>query len=225
MSNLLVTAGSTAMPIDRVRILTNIFKGRTGEAIAKTAAQTGWHVTLLTSRPGPEEILGPGGSVRRVRYRTFDELAEMMEREVREGNHNAVIHSAAVSDYRPDGAYVLGEDGRLSPLNATGSAAAKIPSNHERLYIGLVPTFKIIDRIREPWGFRGTLVKFKLQVDMSDGELLGIAGRSMAHSKADHIVANCLEWSDQYAYIMSADGETVKVRRDLLPITLLTRLK
>lgn len=225
MRNMLVTAGSTTMPIDRVRILTNIFKGRTGERIATTAAQTGWRVTLLTSRSGPENILEPSGSVKRVRYRTFDELAELMEREVREGNHDVVIHSAAVSDYRPDGAYVVDAAGQLVPLNATGSAAAKIPSNHERLYIGLTPTFKIIDRIREPWGFRGTLVKFKLQVDMSDEELLGIAGRSMAHSKADYIVANCLEWSDSYAYIMSADGSTEKVRRDLLPISLLGRLK
>lgn len=225
MKSMLVTAGSTAVPIDKVRVITNIFKGRTGENIACAAAKVGWNVTLLTSRPGPAKIVEPGGSVTRVRYRTFDELAELMEKEVRYGGHDAVIHSAAVSDYRPDGVYTVDADERLQPLKAEGSAAAKIPSTYAELYIKLVPTFKIIDRIREPWGFRGALVKFKLQVDMSDEDLIGIAEKSLAHSKADYIVANCLEWSERYAYILSADGAPEKVRRDLLPASLLRRLK
>ena len=49
--NLLVTAGNTLAPIDRVRGLTNVFTGRTGAAVALHAHGRGHHVVLLTSRP------------------------------------------------------------------------------------------------------------------------------------------------------------------------------
>ncbi len=49
--NLLVTAGNTQAPIDRVRCLTNIFTGRTGAGIALEAHRRGHRVTLLTSHP------------------------------------------------------------------------------------------------------------------------------------------------------------------------------
>jgi len=54
--NILVTAGNTQTPIDRVRCLTNIFSGRTGANIAVRAAERGHTVTLLTSHP---EVLLP----------------------------------------------------------------------------------------------------------------------------------------------------------------------
>ena len=49
--NVLVTAGNTQAPIDRVRCVTNIFSGRTGAAIANAAWGRGHAVTLATSNP------------------------------------------------------------------------------------------------------------------------------------------------------------------------------
>ena len=49
--NVLVTAGNTLAPIDRVRGLTNVFTGRTGAGIALAAHERGHAVTLLTSHP------------------------------------------------------------------------------------------------------------------------------------------------------------------------------
>ena len=46
-----VTAGSTMVPIDKVRAITNIFNGRTGTNIALYFARQGWNVTLVTSNP------------------------------------------------------------------------------------------------------------------------------------------------------------------------------
>ena len=221
MKRMLVTAGSTAVKVDRVRILTNIFKGRTGETIALAAAEAGWDVTLLTSRDFTDAL---AGKVSRIPYRTFNELADLMEEEVRDGAYDAVIHSAAVSDYRPDGVYTADTESRLVSLELKGSSAGKIPSTHEELFIRMVPTFKIVDRIRQPWGFGGKLVKFKLQVGMSDDELVAIAKRSLKQSHADVIVANCLEWSSRWAYVIDKDETLVKVSRENLPYALLRRL-
>src|SRR5688572_28848516 len=99
--NLLVTAGNTQAPIDRVRSITNIFTGRTGAGIALEAQRRGHAVTLLTSHP--ETVAG--SAVRVVSYRTFDELHDLLASHVSTGRYNALVHSAAVSDYLCDGVF------------------------------------------------------------------------------------------------------------------------
>src|SRR4051812_32869802 len=106
--NILVTAGNTLTPIDRVRCITNIFSGRTGARIATRAFDRGHTVVFLTSHP---EVLADFPSARhrgepdfRVRqYRTFDDLETAMPEEITRGGFDVVIHAAAVSDYRVAG--------------------------------------------------------------------------------------------------------------------------
>ena len=80
--NLLVTAGNTQTPIDRVRCITNIFTGRTGAQVALEAHRRGHAVTLLTSHPEVIRDLAPAfkpDSRWAVRpYRTFHELHDAM---------------------------------------------------------------------------------------------------------------------------------------------------
>ncbi|MDO8583589.1 MAG: NRDE family protein [bacterium] len=224
----LVTAGSTLVPIDQVRGITNIFRGKTGGAIACEASARANGVTLLTSAAAPdwpdfddlESVGGFGHSrgpeQRYVRYKTYDELATSMEREIRSEKYDVVIHSAAVSDYRVD---------RVTVGGSTVASDGKIGSSHDRLTLELVPTEKLVDKIRKPWGFKGILVKFKLEVGKSDEELLAIAKKSMQTSDADFMVANCLEWAKEYAYIVSRDGDVVRVTRAKLADELLRRIE
>ena len=58
--NVLVTAGNTQTPIDRVRCITNVFTGRTGAQVALEAHRRGHAVTLLTSHPEVVRDLAPG---------------------------------------------------------------------------------------------------------------------------------------------------------------------
>ena len=46
------------------------------------------------------------------------------------------------------------------------------------LWLRLVRAPKLIDRVRADWGFRGVLVKFKLEVGIAEDRLLEIAERS-----------------------------------------------
>lgn len=213
---ILVTAGSTEIPIDQVRIISNVFSGRTGTTIADYCAKAGNEVILLTSNPG---LVKNRSKLTVLPYRTFDDLAELMEREINGGNYDVIIHSAAVSDFKVAGAYVK-KNGKMRRVDNR----AKISSSHEKLYLELVPTEKLIDKIRRDWNFHRILVKFKLQVDISDEELLAIAEKSLAVSNADFIVANCLEWSDKYAYIMTTTSRH-KVTRGELPNELYRRIK
>ena len=58
------------------------------------------------------------------------------------------------------------------------SSAGKIKSDESELWMRLVRAPKLIDRVRDPWGFAGVLVKFKLEVGLTDEELLRVAERS-----------------------------------------------
>ena len=80
---------------------------------------------------------------------------------------------------------------------------------------------KLVDRIRTDWGFRGTLVKFKLEVGLTEQRLLDIAERSRRHSQADWMVANTLEGAQSWAFLGPLDGGYRRVGRDELPARLL----
>jgi phosphopantothenate---cysteine ligase (CTP) len=209
MKKVFVTAGSTRVPIDQVRAITNIFQGKTGHNIARYIAKQNSEVTLATS--SNDSVIA--NSVRVLRYSTFDELAEIMQREIKSGAYDAIVHSAAVSDYKVNGVFTKDKTGQLVPLDS----ANKVSSSHSKLYFELVPNEKLIDKIRADWGFEGTLVKFKLEVGKTYAELVTIATESAKISKADLIVANNLEWYQNAALIVFPNGTSVTVGREEVP--------
>jgi phosphopantothenate-cysteine ligase/phosphopantothenoylcysteine decarboxylase/phosphopantothenate--cysteine ligase len=190
--NILVTAGNTQTPIDRVRCITNIFSGRTGARIAIEAASRGHAVTLITSHP---EVVGQSPGVNVRTYRTFDDLDHLMGEETISGRYDTVIHAAAVSDYHVAGVYTRPDGSGEVP------AAGKVKSHHPELWLRLTPAPKMVDKIRAVWRFPGTLVKFKLEVDVTDENLLAIAERSRVASGADLMCANTLEGMGEWAFL------------------------
>jgi phosphopantothenoylcysteine synthetase/decarboxylase len=227
--NILVTAGNTLVPIDRVRAVTNIFTGRTGAAIALEGARRGHTVTLLTSHP--ETVAG--SSLQWLGYRTFDDLQAAMAERISAGRLDGVIHSAAVSDYRSGGIFAPAPGCRFdgnahtwhgAPPALVDRAAAKVKSDEPELWLRLVRTPKLVDRIRRDWGFRGILVKFKLEVGIAESDLLAIAERSRRQSAADLMVANTLEGASEWAYLGSANGYE-RVARPALAARLLDAIE
>lgn len=230
--NILVTAGNTQMPIDKVRCLTNIFTGRTGAQIALEGQRRGHCVTLLTSHPDAiaELQAPPIERWQARRYRTFDDLQADMAELMRTGGFDAVIHSAAVSDYQADGIYAPDSQTRFhaaerrwegAPPTFIDMAAGKIKSDAPELWLRLVRAPKIIDQVRTAWAFRGVLVKFKLEVGVAEATLLGIAERSRVHSGADLMVANTLEEATQWAYLGPLVGGYQRIARSELASRLL----
>ncbi|MDY3562802.1 bifunctional phosphopantothenoylcysteine decarboxylase/phosphopantothenate synthase [Gemmata sp. JC673] len=222
--NVLVTAGNTQTPVDRVRCITNIFSGRTGAQIAATAYDRGHTVTLLTSHPevlgtvgGTRSHVGPDWTVRN--YRTFEDLDRLMAAEITSGRFDVVVHAAAVSDFHVAGVFRY-QEGQFQDVSA-----GKVKSSHPELWLKLVPAPKLVDKVRGQWGFRGRLVKFKLEVGVSEAELLEIAERSRVQSGADLMAANTLEGMHDWAFVGAAPGGYVRTSRAELAVQILERVE
>ena len=222
--HILVTAGNTQAPIDRVRCITNIFTGRTGAAVALRAWERGHTVTLLTSHPETVTDLRagrqPGERWELSRYRTYDDLRHLMAEGVSRGQFGVVIHCAAVSDYLADGVFGAAEGtafdpatGRWSVRTTSRLVDGKIKSDAPELWLRLVRAPKLIDRVRPDWRFRGILVKFKLEVGIDEARLLDIAERSRRQSSADLMVANTLEGAAEWAYVGPTEGAYQRTAR------------
>jgi phosphopantothenoylcysteine synthetase/decarboxylase len=240
--NILVTAGNTLTLIDKVRCITNIFTGRTGASIALCAHERGHRVTLLTSHPEAVAELcegkphpGPEHWWLR-RYRTFEDMHVHLADLVPTGGFDAIIHCAAVSDYLSAGVYAPAEgthfDAHTGHWLAPGQGPAmvdrlakKVKSDERELWVRLLRAPKLVDLIRSEWGFRGMLVKFKLEVGLTDEQLLDVAEMARKRSLADLMVANTLEDAASHAFLGPLDLGYERVTRGDVPKRLLEALE
>ena len=228
--NILVTAGNTIVPIDRVRCITNVFTGRTGTAIALHCHQRGHTVTLLSSHPELVPMLSAHKEPQQRwtvdTYRTFADLRELLASKLSGSSFDVVIHCAAVNDYEAAGIYAPAPGTCFRPEEAlwqiigpphapafVDRSAGKIKSDEPELWLRLVRTPKLIDLIRSDWGFRGILIKFKLEVGVSELHLLEIAESSRRQSGAELMVANTLEGASSWAMLGPVNGHYERVSR------------
>lgn len=165
---ILITAGPTWVPIDEVRVISNIASGETGILLAEKLLKQRAKVTLVL---GPVEFCGIGKKIKLIRFKFFDQLRSKLKKELLSKNYDCIIHCAAVSDFRP-----------LRLLRG------KLSSNKAHtLKLTVLP--KIIDEIRKLCP-AAKLVMFKLEGRVSDLELLYRARKALRKARADLIVAN-----------------------------------
>jgi len=181
----LITAGGTDVPIDGVRRLTNTSTGATGVALARVFAARGAQVVLLhAARAAVTGIEGECDT-----FTTFGELEARLRRLLSERTFDAVVHLAAVSDYRVAAVEV---DGMVVPHGDRG----KIPSGHD-VVLRLAPTTKLIDRLRD-WSRNPSVrvIGFKLTDHEDDGHRQRAVRQLLDRGSADLVVHNDLSEID-----------------------------
>lgn len=181
---ILITAGPTWVPIDNVRVISNIASGETGILLAKKLCRFKAKPTLLL---GPGQKSCANGKINLKRFRFFDDLKKIITRELRSQNYDILIHSAAVSDYQPKTRLKKksGSDRKLWKLN-------------------LLPTPKLIRLVKkiDPGIF---LIGFKYEPDAKKEGLLSKAKRLLNLSDAGLVVANTTLRSRYQAYILNRE--------------------
>jgi len=193
--SVLITAGSTWVPIDSVRVITNIFSGSLGLELAREAASRGAKVLLLFGGSLPTQEVSKYKNLKVVNFRYFSEFEKLFKKHVATKAYDILIHSAAVSDYGPK---------KVVP--------GKIKSDKRSLTVKLERLPKLVDLVKklDPDIF---LVKFKLEVGVSASSLIDTAYKSMKKSKADLMVANAYKLfsKERVAYIVDNDKVVKKV--------------
>lgn len=188
----LVTAGPTAEDIDAVRCVTNRSTGKMGFAIAERAAARGADVTLIA---GPVALATPPG-VRRVDVRSALDMRtalwDVLGPEL--GGADALIMTAAVSDYRP-----------ASP------SATKIKRTADPMSLGLVPNPDLLAEIGSARSGRApALIGFAVETD-TDARVVAAARGKLATKRVDLVIANhasdAFGKDDNRATIVAEDSE------------------
>jgi phosphopantothenoylcysteine decarboxylase/phosphopantothenate--cysteine ligase len=180
-----VVAGSTEEPIDRVRVMTNRSSGATGVALAEEAFARGARVTMLLGR----HEVAPPPYVDVVRFSTVDDL--MRATGDVPADTALVLVPAAIGDYRQ-----------------TTTVRGKLSSGKPELELRLEPTPKVLPALRSA-APDAVLVSFKLEVGTDDEQLEAIARQRLVAGPMDVVVANDLERvsADSHpAVIVPAEG-------------------
>ena len=180
---ILITAGPTWVPIDKVRVISNVASGETGVMFANILAKIGARVTLILGPVGEPRL---SSGVRLIRFKTFDDLKRNILKELKTGRYGIIIHSAAVSDYRPQ-RYFNG----------------KISSSLKGIKINLIPTEKIIDKLKKI-DKNLFVVGFKFSPEATAANIKKEAKNMFLRSGVDLVIANTLRNSRYLAYILTA---------------------
>lgn len=187
---ILITAGPTWVPIDSVRVISNIATGETGILLARQAKKLGTEVTLFLGPVSNIALSHLDKAIRIQRFKFFDELKEKIIEELRTKEYDVIIHNAAVSDFKP------------------GRFKGKIDS--DGVYdLKLKPLPKIIRHIRH-LAPKSKLVMFKLESGVSCATLIRRARQAQKKVRADFVVANTI--NPYRAFIIDKENNTVSVR-------------
>ncbi|MGT2716138.1 phosphopantothenate--cysteine ligase [Streptococcus respiraculi] len=187
---ILITSGGTSEAIDRVRSITNHATGHLGKIIAEKCLAAHLDVTLVTTKTAIKPQ--PQNGLTIVEITNVASLVSTLEGLVPQ--HDAIIHSMAVSDYSP--VYMTGLEqvkaaSNIESLLDETNAEGKISSNDDYQVLFLKKTPKVISFIKQ-WKPDIQLIGFKLLVNVSKEELFQVARASLVKNQADYILANDL---------------------------------
>lgn len=166
--HVVVTAGRTVEYLDPIRVLTNNSTGRMGLALAEAAHRAGARVTVVA---GKLSVPVPAG-LNVVATETAAQMYEACRQLVTQARPDVFLAAAAVGDWTP-----------------ADPSAIKLPTSGGRLVLELVPTPKILDRVKE-WSPSTFVVAFRAQAGLDDASLEADAKARLDKAGADLIAAN-----------------------------------
>lgn len=194
-----VTAGPTFEPLDEVRRLTNFSTGRLGTELACHLAAQGHEVTLLRGEMAvwPARTALEAG-VQVVPFGSAADLRTLLAREAG-GGVGAVFHAAAVGDFAFGRVWRRDAGGNLVEVEA-----GKLSSRDGTLLAELLPTLKIIARLRD-WYPQAWLVGWKYEVDGGREAAVERARSQLRECRTDACVVNGPAYGLGYG-VLRTDG-------------------
>lgn len=164
---ILITSGGTKEPIDSIRHISNMSKGKFGAALAKVFYHLGHDVLLFRAEDAKECSLAEEAT-----FRTYEDYSSLLQHWVASFKPDVVIAAAAVGDFVVDRPYI----------------GQKIPSGSD-FYIRLVPAPKVLPLIKKTYP-ETKLVGFKLLANATEDEFREAAFKVLVSGPCDMVAAN-----------------------------------
>lgn len=171
---ILITSGATRESIDAVRFLSNVSTGRTGALLADALARQGQAVTLLHGEGAVRPV--SKGAIITETFSSTENLQAQLHRLLGTGGFDAVIHAAAVSDYRP-----------------AETREGKVTSYATELTLRLVPTPKLLPELKHYAPRPLTVVGFKLTAGADAAEREQAVSKLFAAGTVDAVIHNDMD--------------------------------
>lgn len=199
--NCVVTAGPTFEPMDDVRRLTNFSTGKLGTELANFLTARGHTVTLLRG-----EQATYCGEIKTIRVKSFSTTADLSAnlQTLAKLDIGAVFHAAAVSDFTFGKIWSRSDQGELSEIKS-----GKISTRQGTLLAELVPTPKIITRLRE-WYPQAKLVGWKFEVEGDRASVLRAAENQLRECRTDLCVVNGPAFGPNFG-LATSDGNCQEI--------------
>ena len=172
---ILISLGSTVEYIDPIRVITNTSSGKMGISLVNNALDFGLNVTVikgLTNFNIVNDKVYSKSDLKILEVKTTQQMYDAVVKELKSISYDIVILAAAVSDFKP---FV--------------SSTFKISSDNKSLVLDLVPTIKIVDKVKSI-SKDLFLVAFKADCNISAESLLQKSYKKLIDSNADLVVAN-----------------------------------
>ncbi len=251
MKNIIIDAGPTNERIDAVMKITNMSTGALGSIIADTLLANYMDEIDTIFYICPKLCYKPktiSDKIKFIQIDSTDDLLNALESLFREYKIDAIVHSAAVGDYK--GQYVIrGEDlaeeivaSNLESLSkyeqkkrildifnnpkAICNDDTKISSYEKNLMVKLDLTPKVISSIKK-FSPNTKLIGFKLLEGVSEDELYDVAHKLLIKNNADYIVGNLLDRignGKHFAMVINKDGIITKCENKKEIATVISQL-
>lgn len=222
--HILITGGGTEIAIDPIRSIRNKSSGQLGAALAKEALIAGCQVSYLcaTGAYSPfayhhnfygqqdfekadhafhalkQWVTQYQNQYQEIRFQSYEDYACILKQCILQEKPDIIILAAAVSDYL-----------------VANPSLSKIRSSEE-LNIHLKPAAKIIHDIKK-WLPQTFLIGFKLEVGLSEQDLVLRALKSLNQHQLDLVVANdlvSLEQGTHTLLVIEQNGDYQKYTHD-----------
>ena len=190
----IVTTGPSYEPIDEVRRITNFSTGELGVLLSNALAADGHEVFCLkgvsATHPGPFD-----SRVHPLPFTTNEDLLEQITRLAHEHDIGALLHVAALADYRVKS---------VSDGSGARQDAAKIESRSGALTIELEPARKIISALR-PLLPKARLVGWKYELNGTRSDALAKVWKQLRENGTDACVVNGRAYGTGFGFCTPPD--------------------
>lgn len=185
---IVVTCGPSFEPVDGARRLTNFSTGRLGTALANACAAQGWEVHCFR---GEQATCPDPLRVHSVQpFSTNDDLARRLETLGTSVNIDAVLHAAALCDFKV---------ARVEAGDGSTITSAKVSTRIGELRLVLAPTMKLLPRLAA-WFPGARIVGWKYELEGHRENALAAARQQLREHGSAACVLNGAAYGPGFAF-------------------------